>query len=103
MQKQVDMEKSMLLAHRNFMENLEKSLAILEEEIGDVKALRVVCSHDWRMMTEQMIDELHKYIFSISEPRFAEEEDHQRLKELRKRMKDLYIDFTKALAVQPAK
>ena len=38
----------------------------------------------------------------ISEPRFATEIDSQRIRELRKRLKNLYIDFSKAAAVTPA-
>ncbi|MFP3982126.1 MAG: hypothetical protein ACLFV2_00335 [Desulfurivibrionaceae bacterium] len=99
MQRQVDMEKSMLTAHRNFMDNLEKSLKILEEDMEEVKALRVSCTKDWRRSTEQIIDELHKYIYSISEPRFASKEDSERIRDLRKKLKNLYIEYAKILEV----
>ncbi len=97
MQRQVDMEKSMLTAHRDFMDNLEKSLKILHDEIEEAKQMETVPTHEWRLAVEQMIDELHKSVFSISEPRFLTKEDSDRIRDLRTRLKDLYLHYSKTI------
>lgn len=96
MQKQQDMEKSMLMAHRDFMNNLENSLDSLEKDIQDAKEVSSRCTAEWCTATDHFIDELHKSIYSISEPRWLTEEDSERIHNLRKKVKDLYLEFSKA-------
>jgi DNA polymerase III delta prime subunit len=93
MQKQKDMEKSMLLAHREFVRYLNESLDILDREIKEAKEMEEICTDEWCYSTDVVIDELHKQVFSISEPRWATEEDSRKIKELRNRIKELYSAF----------
>jgi hypothetical protein len=93
MKKQKDMEATMLLAHREFIEQLNKGLDILEKEIQEAQELEEICTDEWCYSTEVVIDELHKQVFSISEPRWATDEDSQKIKNMRKRIKDLYVNF----------
>jgi DNA polymerase III delta prime subunit len=93
MQKQKDMEAAMLLAHREFVEQLNKGLDILDQEIKEAQEMEHICTGEWCYSTDVVIDELHKQVFSISEPRWATNEDSQKIKDLRKRIKDLYVSF----------
>ena len=95
MQKQKDMENIMLKTHRDFIAGLEESTTILEKNIEDAGKMEHICTDEWCMATEDYIDELHKSIYSISEPRWATEEDSKKISDLRKRIKKLYTKYEK--------
>lgn len=90
MKRQVEMENIMLKGHREFMTNLEKAVEIIEQELKDAAELTKVCTGEWCRAVESVIDDLHKSVYSISEPRFATEEDTKRLRNLRCRVRDAY-------------
>lgn len=90
---QKDMENAMLMAHRQFLTGLEKSLDILEEDLDQVAELSEVCTDEWCKSAEDFLDYLHKSIYSLSEPRWAEKEDSRKIHELRDRLKNLYVHF----------
>jgi DNA polymerase III delta prime subunit len=101
MRKQKDMEHTMLLAHREFVEQLNKALDVLDSEIKEAREMEEICTDEWCYSTDVVIDELHKQVYSISEPRWATEEDSRKIKELRNRIKALYTSFleTRKVAV----
>jgi hypothetical protein len=90
MQKQKDMERSMLIAHRQFVTGLDESMKLIEDGIGDVADVNEICTDEWCRSTEDYIDWLHKSIYAISEPRWADEEDSQKIHDLRDRVHNLY-------------
>ncbi len=98
MQKQKEMENTMLKTHRDFVVGLEESVSMLEKEINEAGKMESVCTDEWCMATEDYIDELHKNVYSISEPRWATKEDSQKIKDLRQRIKKLYTKFEKVSA-----
>jgi hypothetical protein len=93
MLKQKDMEDAMLFAHKNFMTNLEKSLDILTKELKEAQEMTFICNDEWCNATESVIDDMHKSLYAISEPRWLPKEDSRKLKQLRTRIRDLYRDF----------
>jgi len=93
MLRQKDMEASMLRAHRQFISGLEQSLDLLSRDIGEVEDIKDECTDEWCKSREDFLDYLHKSIYAVSEPRWAEKEDSDRIHELRDRIKDLYKDF----------
>ena len=93
MLKQKDMEDAMLYAHKTFMANLEKSLEILTQELKQAKEMTTICTDEWCNTTESYIDDMHKSLYSISEPRWLPKADSQKLKQLRIRIRDLYREF----------
>jgi hypothetical protein len=93
MLRQKDMEYSMLLAHRQFITGLEKSIEMLNEDINEVEGIGGECTDDWCKAREDYLDYLHKSVYAVSEPRWAEKEDTQKIHELRNRIKDLYVQF----------
>ena len=93
MQMQKDMEATMLKAHRGFMKEMTEALETVEKELDQAEEMSSICTDEWCMSTEHYLDDLHKSIYSISEPRFAAEEDHEQIKKLRNRVKELYLRF----------
>jgi len=87
------MEASMLRAHRQFISGLEQSLDLLSRDIGEVESIKGECTDEWCKSREDLLDYLHKSIYAVSEPRWAEKEDSDRIHGLRDRIKDLYNDF----------
>jgi hypothetical protein len=93
MLKQKDMEDAMVMAHQNFMSNLGESLDILEGELKQAGEMTSICNDEWCNVAESYIDDMHKSIYSISEPRWLSQEDSRKLKDLRKRVRELYRNF----------
>ena len=98
MLRQKDMEYNMLLAHRQFISGLEKSLDMLKDEISEVEGISGECSDEWCRSREDFLDYLQKSIYAISEPRWADKEDSERIHLLRNKVKDLYVHFKGAEA-----
>ena len=98
MMRQKEMEDAMLVAHKEFVTGLEKSLDMLQDDIDQVAEVSEVCTDEWCKSAEDMLDYLHKSIYSITEPRWADKEVSHKIHELRDRVKDLYVHFKEARA-----
>lgn len=88
-----EMQQEMLEAWRNYLNGLENSLKWLEAQINEVSEMAGVCTNEWCEATEHVIDDLSNALFSISEPRFSTKKDEQRIKQLKRRVHDLYADY----------
>ncbi len=73
-----------------FADSLHESLIRLEQMINDVSDLREICHDEWCDANECLLDEASIAAFAISEPHWAREEDSRKLKELKKRIHDLF-------------
>ena len=93
MKRQNEMVDSFLIAHREFMTSLENSLALIEEEINEAAEIEEICTGEWCSATESTLDELAKFIYSISEPRWIPDEDSKTLSNLRRKVHDLYAKY----------
>jgi hypothetical protein len=93
MKRQVEMEESMLHAHRQFMNNLGKTIDLLDRDISEVGEMALLCTDEWCLSTEGVLDELAKAIFAISEPRWLSKEDSRKISDLRHRIHDLYARY----------
>lgn len=93
MQRQIEMEETMLLAHREFMSNLDNSLGMLDKDISEAAEMTQICTDEWCLSTEGVLDELAKVIYSISEPRWLTDEDSKKISQLRHRVHDLYAKY----------
>lgn len=98
MQQQKKMEESFLRAHREFVSNLSYSLELLEKDIREAAEMEQICTDEWCLATESVLDDLAKMIYSISEPRWLTQEDSKKIKELRKRVHDMYAQYKKVKA-----
>jgi len=93
MKRQNEMMESFMRAHRDFMTNLGDSTNLLEKDITEAAEMGKICTDEWCLATEHTLDELANMIFSISEPRWATNEDSQKIKKLRHRVHDLYAKY----------
>lgn len=87
---QMNAETSILKGWRTLVTNLEESLDSLERGIKEAEAMDAVCTPEWCRSNERIMDELNNRLFSISEPTWSTDEDNKRLKDLRRRLKNLY-------------
>ncbi|MCB2183934.1 MAG: hypothetical protein KQH63_18045 [Desulfobulbaceae bacterium] len=93
MQRQMEMEQGMALAHHEFMANLEKSIGLLEKDIDEAGEMIEICTDEWCASVEGVLDELAKLVYSISEPRWVNKEDSGRIRDLRSRIHDIYFQY----------
>jgi hypothetical protein len=93
----LDLQENIVQNWRIFFDNMETSLNMLEKEIDEAAQMQNICTSEWCEATEHVIDELSNSLFSISEPRWASDEDSLKIKVLRKKLHDLYAKY-KAVA-----
>ncbi len=93
MKRQIEMEDTMLRAHQEFVKNLDQSLMLLAKELDEAAEVSHVCTDEWCVATEGMLDDLAKIVFSISEPRWLSNEDSKKIRSLRHRLHDLYARY----------
>jgi hypothetical protein len=86
-------EKETLEAWRIYTAALESSLEKLEQDIEEASKMADTCTGEWCAATEHVIDELGNALFSISEPRWAEESDSKKIKTLKRRLHDIYARY----------
>jgi hypothetical protein len=76
-----------------FAQSLEKSIRLLDADIKEAKHMASKCTDEWCAATEHVIDDLSNALFSISEPRWSEAAVSKKIKELKRRVYDLYADY----------
>ena len=86
-------QKEVVEGWRVFVNNLEKGLDMLEEDIDEASQMAEACTAEWCQATEHVIDELSNSLFSISEPRWSSDEDSKKIKRLKRRLHDLYAKY----------
>jgi DNA-binding ferritin-like protein len=86
-------QKEIVESWRTFVDSLEKSLNQLEKDIKEADEMTDICTNEWCESTEHVIDEISNALFSISEPRWATAEDSQKLKNLKRKVHNLYADY----------
>ena len=90
---QADIQQEVVETWRVFVNNMEKSLEMLENGINEASEMTDICTSEWCVATEHVIDELSNSLFSISEPSWASKEDSDKIKALKKRLHDLYAKY----------
>lgn len=93
MEKQTNMVDSFMVAHREFMASLGRSLELLDKDIDEAALMENQCTGEWCNATESVIDELAKSVYSISEPRWASSEDSKHITDLRHKVHELYAKY----------
>lgn len=72
---------------------VEKSVELVENHLKEAKGMAKVCTDEWCVSTEKLIDDLNNALYSLSEPRDADPELSLKIKELRRRIYDLYVNY----------
>jgi hypothetical protein len=88
-----EIQKEMAEAWTTYLEALERSMEMLDRDITEAREMGRVCTGEWCEATEHVIDELANALYSISEPRWADPEDSQKIKTLKRRVYDLYVNY----------
>ena len=76
-----------------YLTALEKSIDMLEKDIEEAKKLAGVCTNEWCEAIEHVIDDLNNALFSISEPRWSDIDYLKRIKTLKRRIYDIYVNY----------
>lgn len=58
-----EVQEEMTSAWRTYLDGLEKSLNIVEENINEAKEMAGVCTNEWCEATEHVIDEIGNSLF----------------------------------------
>lgn len=90
---QMNIQTNVVESWREHIRNMEQSLDILEKGLNEATEMMEICTDEWCMATEHVIDDLSNWLFSISEPAWATDEDSQKLKALKRRLHDLYAKY----------
>jgi hypothetical protein len=98
MKRQNEMMEAFMTGHREFMKNLELSTKLLALDIAETAEMETICTDEWCLATEHTLDELANMVFSISEPRWANGSDSQKIKDLRHTVHDLYAKYKSVVA-----
>jgi capsid protein len=93
-----EIHREYVSAWRTYLESLEQALFKLEADIKEASEMAGVCTDEWCQATEHVIDELSNALFSISEPRWSDKEDSTKIKQLKRRVHDLYADYRNVYA-----
>ena len=95
---QMRVQDNVLESWRQLLASMEESLNLLEKGIEEASEMRNICTDEWCVATEHVLDELSNGLFSISEPSWAPEEDSKKLKVMKRRVHDLYAQYKTAAA-----
>ncbi len=86
-------KKDALEAWGAYMTALETSIRDLEKDIEEAADMSHRCTAEWCEATEHVIDEINDALFMISEPRWSSDEDSKRIKALKRRVRELYVQY----------
>ena len=90
---QMNIQNNVVESWKEHLNSMEESLDILERGLDEAKEMTEICTDEWCMATEHVIDDLSNWTFSISEPRWGSDEDTRKLKALKRRLHDLYAKY----------
>lgn len=93
---QMQVQEEVLHSWRELVSSMERSVVLLEKGIDEAVEMREICTDEWCVATERVLDDLSNALFSISEPRWAADEDSRKLKALKRRVHDLYGKYKAA-------
>ncbi len=93
MKQQKEMVESFQRTHRDFMKGLDNSFKIIERDLKEAADFDEKCTGEWCISMANSIDELAKYVYSISEPRWLQAKDSAKIHDMRLRIHDTYAKF----------
>lgn len=87
------MVESFQMAHRGYMKNLGLCLERIEKDFEASREIDEVCNGEWCRAIEYSLDEMAKELYSISEPRWVADDYSRTLRNMRRRLHDLYARY----------
>lgn len=93
MRKQKEMVESFQMTHRAYMKNLNDCLKKIESDFEESREIDDICTGEWCRAIEYSLDEMAKDLYSISEPRWIADDYSRTLRNMRRRLHDLYAKY----------
>jgi hypothetical protein len=88
-----EIRSEMEAAWKTYLNGLEASLDKVEADIKQTSQMADQCTGEWCEATQHFLDDIANMLFAISEPRWSDPEDAQRIRKLKRRIYDLYADY----------
>lgn len=85
-------------AWQTYTENLHASMQKLEQTVNEAAEMPMDCTEEWCANARALLDDLNHQIFSIHEPKWSTSEDEARIKEMRRKIHDIYARLA---AIEP--
>ena len=93
MKRQNEMVESFLTGHRQFMTSLDTSIDLIEHDLQEAVDFDFECTGDRCTAMEASIDEMAKFIYALSEPRWLSAKDSKVIRDMRHRIHDFYATY----------
>lgn len=77
----------------DYVNGLKQALIELEQDITEAEKMSDTCTLEWCEAIEHVVDELANAIYTIHEPVFSTDEQSQTIKDMRKRIHDIYYRY----------
>jgi len=90
MKMQKEMVESFQMSHRGYMKNLNDCLKKIESDFEEARQIDDVCTGEWCRAIELSLDEMAKDLYTISEPRWVADDYSRTLRNMRRRVRELY-------------
>ena len=85
-------------AWHSYMSNLYASMQKMEQTVNEAAEMPMDCTETWCTNARALLDDLNHQIFSIHEPKWSTPEDSKRIKEMKKKIYDIYARLA---AIEP--
>ena len=93
MKMQKEMVESFQMSHRGYVHNLDNCLKQIEADFEESREIDDICTGEWCRAIEVSLDEMAKDLYSISEPRWVADDYSRTLRNMRRRLHDLYAKY----------
>ncbi|MFZ0611450.1 MAG: hypothetical protein WAM73_04360 [Desulfobacterales bacterium] len=85
--------ESTMTAWESYLSTLEHALIQMEKSIEDSVSDSAACTNEWCESVEEVVDELTDAIYSLNIPRWAGPEQSARVKNLKKKAREVYTKY----------
>lgn len=88
-------EENTMAAWSSYLYTLEQALLQMEKSIEDSISIPSACTNEWCDSVEEVIEELTEAIYSFNIPRWAGKDQSERVKNLKKKAREVYAKYTR--------
>jgi len=85
-----EIQQEIIDAWRSYLKQVESSLFQLEQELQKMSANLGNLPDEWLANVDHVVEEISNIIFSVGEPKWADDSDIEMIKNLKKRIYQFY-------------
>jgi hypothetical protein len=89
-------KENTMMAWASYLSTLEHALLQMERSIDSSISVPSACTNEWCESVEEVIDELTEAIYAFNIPRWADQEQTARVKNLKKKAREVYAKYMRA-------